>query len=80
MGRLAFASGPDAMARQAIEHGAIEVARSRNQSSGLRQGRFADPFGHHAGQLNDSAQHDSCRPRSERPQDRPGPDCQRIVG
>jgi hypothetical protein len=35
------------MARQAIEHGAIEVAPVADQSYGLRQGRLADPFGHH---------------------------------
>jgi hypothetical protein len=35
------ASGPDAMARQGIEHG-IEVALVEDQSYGLRQGRLAE--------------------------------------
>jgi PhnB protein len=38
---------PDAMARRAISAGAIEVAPVADQSYGLRQGRVADPFGHH---------------------------------
>jgi len=38
---------PDALAERAIAHGAIEIAPVANQSYGLRQGRFADPFGHH---------------------------------
>jgi PhnB protein len=38
---------PDAAAKRAIENGAIEVAPVANQSYGLRQGRLADPFGHH---------------------------------
>jgi PhnB protein len=38
---------PDALARRAIEHGAVEVAPVADQSYGLRQGRLADPFGHH---------------------------------
>jgi PhnB protein len=38
---------PDAVARQAIASGAIEVARVADQPYGLRQGRVADPFGHH---------------------------------
>jgi len=38
---------PDAMARQAVALGAIEVAPIADQSYGLRQGRIADPFGHH---------------------------------
>jgi PhnB protein len=38
---------PDAVARQAIANGAIEVAPIADQAYGLRQGRIADPFGHH---------------------------------
>ncbi len=38
---------PDALARQAIANGAIEIAPIADQSYGLRQGRLADPFGHH---------------------------------
>ena len=43
----AFASGPGPMARQAIEHAAIEIAPAADQWYGLRQGRLADPFCHH---------------------------------
>jgi PhnB protein len=38
---------PDAMAKRAIANGAIEVAPIADQPYGLRQGRLADPFGHH---------------------------------
>jgi PhnB protein len=38
---------PDALARQAIACGATEVAPVADQAYGLRQGRLADPFGHH---------------------------------
>ncbi len=38
---------PDAFAEQAIANGAIEIAPIVDQSYGLRQGRLADPFGHH---------------------------------
>jgi PhnB protein len=38
---------PDALAERAMAAGAIEIALVANQSYGLRQGRFADPFGHH---------------------------------
>jgi PhnB protein len=38
---------PDAVARQAIVHGATEVAPIANQTYGMRQGRIADPLGHH---------------------------------
>lgn len=38
---------PDELAAQAIANGATEVAPVADQSYGLRQGRFADPFGHH---------------------------------
>ena len=38
---------PDAVAKRAIANGAIEVAPIADQSYGLRQGRLADPFGHH---------------------------------
>lgn len=38
---------PDGLAARAIAHGAVEVAPVADQSYGLRQGRLADPFGHH---------------------------------
>jgi PhnB protein len=38
---------PDGLAARAIAAGAIEVAPIADQSYGLRQGRLADPFGHH---------------------------------
>jgi PhnB protein len=38
---------PDAFAEQAIANGAIEIAPIVDQPYGLRQGRLADPFGHH---------------------------------
>jgi PhnB protein len=38
---------PDAVAEQAVAAGATEVAKVADQPYGLRQGRFADPFGHH---------------------------------
>jgi PhnB protein len=38
---------PDRLAARAIEHGAVEVAPVADQPYGLRQGRLADPFGHH---------------------------------
>jgi PhnB protein len=38
---------PDALAERAIANGAIEIAPIADQSYGLRQGRLADPFGHH---------------------------------
>ena len=38
---------PDGLAEQAITNGAIEMAPIADQSYGLRQGRLADPFGHH---------------------------------
>jgi PhnB protein len=38
---------PDGVAAVAIANGAIEVAPVADQSYGLRQGRLADPFGHH---------------------------------
>ena len=38
---------PDELAARAIVNGATEVAPVADQSYGLRQGRFADPFGHH---------------------------------
>ncbi len=55
---------PDGLARRAIEHGALEVAPVADQPYGLRQGRLADPFGHHwligrplAGEAGDWARH-----------------------
>jgi PhnB protein len=38
---------PDRLADRAIANGAIEIAPIADQSYGLRQGRLADPFGHH---------------------------------
>jgi len=38
---------PDALAEQAVAEGATEVFPIADQPYGLRQGRFADPFGHH---------------------------------
>lgn len=38
---------PDAFAERAIAGGAIEIAPVADQPYGLRQGRLADPFGHH---------------------------------
>jgi PhnB protein len=38
---------PDATAAQAVAAGAAEVFPIADQAYGLRQGRFADPFGHH---------------------------------
>jgi len=38
---------PDAIAERAIKAGATEVTKVADQSFGLRQGRLADPFGHH---------------------------------
>jgi PhnB protein len=38
---------PDGLAASAIANGAVEIAPIADQSYGLRQGRIADPFGHH---------------------------------
>jgi PhnB protein len=38
---------PDGVFERAIANGAIQVAPIADQSYGLRQGRLADPFGHH---------------------------------
>jgi PhnB protein len=38
---------PDAVATAAVRAGATEVAPIADQPYGLRQGRIADPFGHH---------------------------------
>jgi PhnB protein len=38
---------PDASAAEAIAAGAVEVFEVTDQPYGLRQGRVADPFGHH---------------------------------
>lgn len=38
---------PDGLAARAVAHGAAQVAPIADQSYGLRQGRLADPFGHH---------------------------------
>jgi PhnB protein len=38
---------PDQFCERAIAIGAVEIAPIADQSYGLRQGRLADPFGHH---------------------------------
>jgi PhnB protein len=38
---------PDRLCERAIANGAVEIAPIADQSYGLRQGRLADPFGHH---------------------------------
>jgi PhnB protein len=38
---------PDATARQAVAVGATEIFAVADQPYGMRQGRVADPFGHH---------------------------------
>jgi PhnB protein len=38
---------PDGFAARAIANGALQVTPIADQSYGLRQGRLADPFGHH---------------------------------
>lgn len=38
---------PDGLAERALANGAIEFAPVADQPYGLRQGRLADPFGHH---------------------------------
>jgi len=38
---------PDALAARAVANGATEIAPVADQPYGLRQGRLADPFGHH---------------------------------
>ncbi|MHB8490179.1 MAG: VOC family protein [Candidatus Dormibacteria bacterium] len=38
---------PDACAAQAVANGAMTIAPVADQSYGLRQGRVADPYGHH---------------------------------
>jgi PhnB protein len=38
---------PDQFCERAIANGAVEIAPVADQSYGLRQGRLADPFGHH---------------------------------
>jgi PhnB protein len=38
---------PDQLAERAIANGATEIAPIADQAYGLRQGRLADPFGHH---------------------------------
>ncbi len=42
-----FVGDPDGVIARAIENGAREVAAVSDQPYGLRQGRIADPFGHH---------------------------------
>jgi PhnB protein len=40
-------SNPDALVHRAVDRGGVQVAPVADQSYGLRQGRVADPFGHH---------------------------------
>jgi PhnB protein len=42
-----FVQDPDALAERAVSHGAVLIAPVADQDYGLRQGRLADPFGHH---------------------------------
>ena len=42
-----FVPDPDQLAERAIANGAVEIAPVADQAYGLRQGRLADPFGHH---------------------------------
>jgi PhnB protein len=42
-----FVADPDAFAACAVANGAIQIAPIADQLYGLRQGRFADPYGHH---------------------------------
>ena len=42
-----FVADPDQLAERAIANGAVEIAPVADQPYGLRQGRVADPFGHH---------------------------------
>jgi PhnB protein len=42
-----FVADPDAFVAHAVREGATEVAPVADQAYGLRQGRIADPFGHH---------------------------------
>ena len=37
----------DGLAARAVASGAVQIAPVADQSYGLRQGRLADPFGHH---------------------------------
>jgi PhnB protein len=46
--RISFSvTDPDATAAQAMAEGAVEIFPVTDQPYGLRQGRVADPFGHH---------------------------------
>ncbi len=40
-------NGPDAAARRAMDAGATEVFPVADQPYGMREGRVADPYGHH---------------------------------
>ena len=42
-----FVEDPDGLVERAVQHGAVLVAPVVDQSYGLRQGRLADPWGHH---------------------------------
>jgi PhnB protein len=38
---------PDVVSERAVAAGAVQIAPVADQPYGLRQGRLADPFGHH---------------------------------
>lgn len=42
-----FVEDPDSLVERAVQHGAVLVGPVVDQSYGLRQGRLADPWGHH---------------------------------
>jgi PhnB protein len=42
-----FVADPDRFVERAIAHGATLIAAVADQPFGLRQGRVADPYGHH---------------------------------
>ena len=42
-----YVTDPDAVAQRAVDAGAELIFPVEDQSYGLRQGRVADPFGHH---------------------------------
>jgi PhnB protein len=42
-----FVPDPDAVVRDAVLYGAVQIAPVADQAYGLRQGRIADPYGHH---------------------------------
>jgi PhnB protein len=61
-----FVEDPDRLVERAVQHGAVLVAPVADQSYGLRQGRLADPWGHHwlIGRPLDGPEGDWARPRT----------------